>query len=226
MARLTGNGAYLHAGPEFAVASTKVFTSMVAVGLLFALNVSNLPTKEKRKIIQNLRKIPNLISSQLMDIDDSILQAAKLINGSEPPIFIGRGGFSTYLAKEGALKMMEISYIPCLSLPGGELKHGPIALLSDGSPIIAIAPSDSRLSLMESSIRECKSRGAKIILISDNEGPVTQLADILIQTPKVHSVLSPITNAIPIQLLAYHVGVENGINVDRPRNLAKSVTVV
>ena len=226
MARLTGNGAYLHAGPEYAVASTKVFTNMVAVGLLFALTVSNISSLEKKELIKELRKLPNIISSQLLDADDSISKATDLIVNSEPPIFIGRGGLSSYVAKEGALKMMEISYIPCLSLPGGELKHGPIALISEGSPVIAIAPTDSKLNLMESSIRECKSRGAKIILITDSEGPITELADILINTNCPHPDLSPFVNAIPIQLLAYHVGVENGVNVDRPRNLAKSVTVV
>ena len=140
MARLTGNGAYLHAGPEYAVASTKVFTNMVAVGLLFALTVSNIGTSEKKALIKELRKLPNIISSQLLEVDDSISRATDLIVNSEPPIFIGRGGLSSYVAKEGALKMMEISYIPCLSLPGGELKHGPIALISEGSPVIAIAP--------------------------------------------------------------------------------------
>ncbi len=226
MARFTGNGAYLHAGPEFAVASTKVFSNMVAVGLLFALTISNISNREKKEIVQEIRKIPSTVSSQILDLDDSIERATKLILDSSPPIFIGRGGLSSYIAKEGALKMMEISYIPCLSLPGGELKHGPIALLTDGSPVIAIVPSDSKLNLMESSIRECKSRGAKIILITDNEGPLTELADVLIQTPSTHPELSPFVNIIPIQLLAYHVGVAKGVNVDRPRNLAKSVTVV
>ncbi len=226
MARFTGNGAYLHAGPEFAVASTKVFSNMVAVGLLFALTISNIPNREKKEIVQEIRKIPSTVSSQILDLDDSIERATKMILDSSPPIFIGRGGLSSYIAKEGALKMMEISYIPCLSLPGGELKHGPIALLTDGSPVIAIVPSDSKLNLMESSIRECKSRGAKIILITDNEGPLTELADVLIQTPSTHPELSPFVNIIPIQLLAYHVGVAKGVNVDRPRNLAKSVTVV
>jgi len=226
MSRLTGNGAYLHAGPEYAVASTKVFTNMVAVGLLFALTISEINRAEKKNIIQELRKLPNIISSQLMDMDDSISSATDLIINSEAPIFIGRGAISSSVAKEGALKMMEISYIPCLALPGGELKHGPIALISDGSPVIAIAPSDSNLGMMESSIRECKSRGAKIILVTDSEGPVSELADILIQTNHTHSELSPFVNAIAIQLLAYQVGVENGVNVDRPRNLAKSVTVV
>ena len=226
LSRFTGNGVYLHAGSEFAVASTKVFTNMIAAGLLFALTISDMPDKEQKKIVQEMRKLPNIISKQLMDIDDSINEATNLILNSEPPIFIGRGGFSSYIAKEGALKMMEISYIPCLSLPGGELKHGPIALISEGSPVIAIVPSDEKLNLMESSIRECKSRGAKIILITDSEGPICELADILIQTNKTHSDLSPFVNIIPIQLLAYQVGVDKGVNVDRPRNLAKSVTVV
>ncbi len=226
MARFTGNGAYLHAGPEFAVASTKVFSNMMAAGLLFALTISEITDAEKREIVKELRKIPNTVSTQILDLDDSIKQATRLILDSDPPIFIGRGGLSSYVAKEGALKMMEISYIPCLSLPGGELKHGPIALLSDSSVVIAVVPSDSKLNLMESSIRECKTRGARIVLVTDNEGPLTDLADILIQTPSVPPVLSPFVSIIPIQLLAYHVGVEKGVNVDRPRNLAKSVTVV
>ena len=226
LSRFTSNGVYLHSGPEFAVASTKVFTNMVAAGLLFALSISEMPESERRIIVQELRKLPNMISSQLLDIDDSITKASNLILHSEPPIFIGRGGLSTYVAKEGALKMMEISYIPCLSVPGGELKHGTIALISEGSPIVAIVPSDDKLNLMESSIRECKSRGAKIILVTDSEGPICDLADILIQTNKSHPALSPFVNIIPIQLLAYQVGVDKGVNVDRPRNLAKSVTVV
>jgi len=226
MSRLTKNGAYLYAGPEYAVASTKVFTNMVAVGLLLALTISEMPLGKKQKIVRELRKLPNSISKQLLDYDDSISKATELILNSDPPIFIGRGGFSSYIAKEGALKMMEISYIPCLALPGGELKHGPIALISEGSPVIAIAPSDYKINLMETSIRECKSRGAKIILVTDSEGPISDLADILIPVPKTLPELSPFTSIIPIQLLAYHVGVEKGINVDRPRNLAKSVTVI
>tara|TARA_B100001123_G_scaffold450037_1_gene618173 strand:+ start:3533 stop:5356 length:1824 start_codon:yes stop_codon:yes gene_type:complete len=226
LARLAGNGAYLHAGSEFAVASTKVFTNMIAAGLIFSLTISNISELEQKKIVQELRKLPNLISKQLISDDGSIENAAELISRSDPPIFIGRGGLSSYVAQEAALKMMEISYIPCMAIPGGELKHGPIALISQGSPVIAITPSDSKLSLMESSIRECKSRGATIIMISDSEGPTTELADILIQTNSTHSELSPFVNIIPIQLLAYRVGVLKGNNVDRPRNLAKSVTVV
>ncbi len=227
ISRFTGNGAYLHAGAEYAVASTKAFTNMVAVGIIFALSISEIPQSEKNSIIRDLRKLPNVISRELLNYDNSLVQTAKMLDEkiSEPPIFIGRG-ISASVASEGALKMMEISYIPCLAIPGGELKHGPIALISDGSPVIAIAPSDDSLNLMESSIRECKSRGAKIILITDNEGPVSELADILIPIPSLHPDLFPFTCVIPLQLIAYHLGVERGVNVDRPRNLAKSVTVV
>ena len=226
IARYAANGAYLYAGPEYAVASTKVFTNMVAVGLLFALTISDIEPQYKKNIVNELRKIPNLISSQLSDKDSQIDEAIDLILKSQCPIFIGRGGLSSYLAKEGALKMMEVSYLPCLALPGGELKHGTITLIEKGTPVIAIAPNDSKLILMESSIRQCKSRGAKIILITDSDGPITKFADIIIKTKKTHEDLSPFINIIPLQLLAYYTGIAKGINVDRPRNLAKSVTVV
>ena len=228
IARFTGNGAYLHAGSEFAVAYTYVFSNMVAVGLLFALTISDIDAEKKKKIVSELRRIPNIISRDLHNSDDSISRVVDIIcsDDADPPIFIGRGGLSSNVAQEGALKMMEISYIPCLSIPAGELKHGPIALISEGSPVIAIAPTDSTLNLMESSIRECKSRGARIILITDNEGPICRLADVVIPISETHPDLSPFTTIIPLQLLAYHVGVRKGVNVDRPRNLAKSVTVV
>ena len=226
IARFTNNGAYLYAGSEFAVASTKAYTNMIAIGLLFALTISDISENKKRKIVKSIRKLPNLISSQLIIHDESIQLASKLIRDSKKVIFIGRGDLTSKLVQEGALKMMEVSYIPCLAYPGGELKHGPIALIEDGTPVIAIAPSDNKLHLMESSIRECKSRGAKIILITDHEGPITKHADVTITTMKIHSDLTPFINIIPLQLLAYKAGIENGINVDRPRNLAKSVTVV
>ncbi len=226
LSRLTGNGVYLHAGSEYAVASTKVFTNMVAAGLLFAISISDPAPAKLKSIIGDLRKTPNLIYRQLIEDDGSIEEASKLIFSSSPPLFIGRGGISSAIAKEGALKMMEISYIPCLAIPGGELKHGPIALITEGLPIIAIAPTGPKMNLMESSIRECKSRGGKIILITDNEGPITSLADVIIHTNSSNHFLSPFSNIIPLQLLAYKVGLMNGVNVDRPRNLAKSVTVV
>ena len=199
---------------------------MIAVGLLFALTISNINQKKQRDIVTELRKIPNLMTHQLMEEDGSLDEAVKLLYGQKNVLFIGRGPLCANLVEEGALKMMEVSYIPCLAYPGGELKHGPISLIEENTPVIAVAPSDSRLSLMEASIRECKSRGANIILISDHDGPIKDLADVLLTTMNCHSALTPFLNILQLQLLAYKLGVKNGINVDRPRNLAKSVTVI
>ena len=122
--------------------------------------------------------------------------------------------------------MMEIAYLPCLAYPAGELKHGPIALIEQGTPVIAVAPRDETIGLMESSVRECKTRGATIILITDHESPVAELADVLINTQESGRECSPMINIVPLQLLSYHLACKKGLNVDRPRNLAKSVTVV
>lgn len=226
ISRFTGNGAYLYAGTEYGVASTKAYTNMLATGLLFALTISKISKKEQKNIVQSLRKIPNLISKQLIEDDGSLDAAVNLLYNKKTVLFLGRGPLSSNLAEEGALKMMEVTYIPCLAYPGGELKHGPISLIEKGTPVIAIAPADSRLSLMESSIRECKSRGANIIIISDHDGPINELADVLLPSMNTHLALTPFLNIIPLQLLAYKLGIKNGINVDRPRNLAKSVTVI
>ena len=223
--RLTANGAYLYAGPEYAVASTKAFTNMVAALLLFSLTISEMPSAQRIRIVQDLRELPNKISLSLKEDDGSIDRAVSLIERANSAIFIGRG-VSAPVSQEGALKMMEVAYLPCLSYPGGELKHGPIALIEQGTPVIAVAPSDDTIGLMESSIRECKTRGADVILITDAEGPMLEFASEVIQIPKSSSETSPILNAIPLQILAYRLGKKKGLNVDRPRNLAKSVTVV
>ncbi len=224
ISRLTGNGAYLHAGPEFAVASTKAVTNMMISFALLSLFLSE-NNSEKREIISEMRRLPSRITRQLLEDDGSIHKAVEIIAGANSAIFIGRG-ISAPLTQEGALKMMEVAYLPCIAYPGGELKHGPIALIEEGTPVIAIAPKDSSLSLMESSIRECKSRGGRIILITDSDGHVTETADVVISSQSTHPLLSPIINVIPLQLLAYNLGLAIGTNVDRPRNLAKSVTVV
>tara|TARA_B100000579_G_scaffold350999_1_gene304951 strand:+ start:2124 stop:3947 length:1824 start_codon:yes stop_codon:yes gene_type:complete len=224
ISRLAGNGAYLHSGPEYSVASTKAFTSMIAMFALLSMSISNVPTSDRKGLISGLRRLPSMISRQLMSDDGSIEKAVKILANSHYSIFIGRG-FSFPLAREGALKMMEVAYLPCLSFSGGELKHGPIALIEQDTPVIAIAPDDDTFTSMSSSIRECKARGAKIIMISDVDGAECDFADIVISTQKFHPMSAPIVNSIPLQLLAYHLGVEKNLNVDRPRNLAKSVTV-
>lgn len=225
MSRLTGNGAYLHAGPEYAVASTKAFTNMVAVFALLGVTLSKHSGKMDEELVAEMRKLPARITNLLMEDDGSIDKAVEIISKSKTAVFIGRG-ISAPLTLEGALKMMEVAYLPCVAYPGGELKHGPIALIEDGTPVIAIAPKDETLNLMESSIRECKARGATIILISDADGQINEIADVVISTSTTHDLLTPITNSIPLQLLAYNLGIAKGTNVDRPRNLAKSVTVV
>ena len=225
IARFTGNGAYLHAGPEFAVASTKAFTNMVSALLLFSLTISECKPSRKKQIVQQLREIPNKVATQLQKQDSSYNTAVEILDNSKSAIFIGRGA-SAPLVNEGALKMMEVAYLPCLAYPGGELKHGPIALIEEGTPVIAVAPTDAYQSLMESSIRECKSRGAKIILIADSPGSISKFADVTIITQSSGAETSPIINAVPLQLLAYFLGFHRGLNVDRPRNLAKSVTVI
>lgn len=225
ISRLTGNGAYLYAGPEYAVASTKAFTNMVAVFVLLSLTISEMPPRHRGELVSELRKLPSKIYTQLLEADGSIQRAVDLLSESTSAIFIGRG-ISAPLVYEGALKMMEIAYLPCLAYPGGELKHGPIALIEKGTPVIAIAPSDPTSALMESSIRECRTRGAKIILITDREGPIIEFADVIIPTQSTHPDLSPLVSILPLQLLAYQLAVRKGTNVDRPRNLAKSVTVV
>ncbi len=225
MSRLTRNGAYLHAGPEYAVASTKAFTNMVATFSLLGVTLAKYSGKEDEELVAEMRKLPTRVTNQLMEDDGSINKAVEIISKSKTAVFIGRG-ISAPLTLEGALKMMEVAYLPCVAYPGGELKHGPIALIEDGTPVIAIAPKDQTLNKMESSIRECKARGATIILISDSDGQINEIADVVISTRETHHLLSPIINSIPLQLLAYNLGIEKGTNVDRPRNLAKSVTVV
>ena len=224
MSRLAENGAYLHAGPEFSVASTKAVTNMIALFGLLATSISP-QGEETSSFISEMRKIPSRISKQLLGDDGSINAAVSIISDANSAIFIGRG-ISSFLAQEGALKMMEVAYLPCIAYPGGELKHGPIALIEEGTPVIAIAPSDKTLGLMESSIMECKARGAKVVTITDSEGPISTNSDVVISTQSTHPMLTPMISAIPLQLLAYHLGVAKGLNVDRPRNLAKSVTVV
>ena len=226
IARECGKGVYIHSGPEQAVASTKAFSNMVAALTMFALQVgrSRATSKEQGKdLIHGLQQIPHLIEEYLEN-QGPILEAVEMIKDAKCVLFLGRG-ISAPVAKEGALKLMEIAYIPCLAYPAGEMKHGPIALLEEGSPVIFIAPNDHVKVKTISAIHECKARGARIILIHEEGDEIAEEADISIPIPRVHSLLSPLLTVIPTQLIAYHAALALDCNVDRPRNLAKSVTV-
>jgi glutamine---fructose-6-phosphate transaminase (isomerizing) len=226
IARECGKGVYIHSGPEQAVASTKAFSNMVAALTMFALQVgrSRATSKEQGKdLIHSLQQIPHLIEEYLEN-QGPILEAVEMIKDAKCVLFLGRG-ISAPVAKEGALKLMEIAYLPCLAYPAGEMKHGPIALLEEGSPVIFIAPNDHVKVKTISAIHECKARGARIILIHEEGDEIAEEADISIPIPRVHSLLSPLLTVIPTQLIAYHTALALDCNVDRPRNLAKSVTV-
>tara|TARA_B100001093_G_scaffold177219_1_gene169890 strand:- start:42771 stop:44591 length:1821 start_codon:yes stop_codon:yes gene_type:complete len=226
IARECGKGVYIHSGPEQAVASTKAFSNMVAALTMFALQIgrSRSISREKGKeIIKELQQVPHLIEEYL-EHQGPISEAVELIKEAKSVLFLGRG-ISAPVAKEGALKLMEIAYIPCLAYPAGEMKHGPIALLEEGSPVVFIAPNDHVKTKTISAIHECRARGAKIILIHEQGDDIAVEGDVSIPVPRVHSLLSPLLTVIPTQLIAYHTALALDCNVDRPRNLAKSVTV-
>ena len=226
IARQCGQGVYIHSGPEQAVASTKAFSNMVAALTIFALQVgrSRTTTKEKgQELIQALQQVPHLLEDYLMD-QGPIMEAVEAVKDAKTVLFLGRG-VSAPVAKEGALKLMEVAYIPCLAYPAGEMKHGPIALLEQDTPVIVIAPNDHAKTKTVSAIHECRARGAKIILIHEEGDDISEEGDINIAVPKVHPLLSPLLTVVPTQLIAYHTALALGCDVDRPRNLAKSVTV-
>ncbi len=226
IARLCGQGVYMHAGPEQAVASTKVFTNMIAALTLFATQIGrsrHISKDQGVELLKELQQIPHKMETYL-ESQGPILAAVELLKDAKSVLFLGRG-ISAPVAKEGALKLMEVAYIPCLAYPAGEIKHGPIALLEEGSPVVVVAPNDALQVKAQSAIHECKARGAKIILIHEEGDSIGSEGDISIAVPPTHEVLSPLLTVLPLQLIAYHTALARGCNVDRPRNLAKSVTV-
>jgi glucosamine--fructose-6-phosphate aminotransferase (isomerizing) len=226
IARQCGMGCYIHSGPEQAVASTKAFTNMVAALTMFSIQIGrarNLSREKGKQLVQALIEIPDLIEGYLAN-SGPIDEAVAALKDAKSVLFLGRG-VSAPVAREGALKLMEIAYIPCLAYPAGEMKHGPIALLEEGSPVVVIAPNDRLKEKTISSIHECRARGAKIILIHEEGDEIAIEADISIPVPSTEPILSPMLTVLPLQLIAYHTGLALGCDVDRPRNLAKSVTV-
>ena len=218
-----------NAGPEIGVASTKAFTCQLAVLAAFAANLARAKGKmtadEEREIVKHLAEAPAALNAALAH-DEEIEKMAPLVAAARDVLYLGRGP-DYPMALEGALKLKEISYIHAEGYAAGEMKHGPIALIDDSVPVIVIAPSGPLFEKTVSNMQEVAARGGRIVLISDAAGiaKAGEGAVATIEMPDCHPLIQPLVYAVPVQLLAYHVAVAKGTDVDQPRNLAKSVTV-
>jgi len=226
--RTTHAGVYTHAGPEIGVASTKAFTAQVTVLTLMAFYIAQQRgTITQGKLVEyltELNQIPELVERTLL-VNDHVKEIAERFKDSNNCIFLGRGS-SFPVALEGALKLKEISYIHAEGYPAAEMKHGPIALIDDAMPVIFIATKNSSYEKVVSNIQEVKARGGHVIaIVSEGDVDVKEMAEYTIEIPLTSEVFVPLLATIPLQLLAYHIAVMRGCNVDQPRNLAKSVTV-
>jgi len=228
ISRATHSGAYTHAGPEIGVASTKAFTAQVTVLFLIALSVAQkkgtMSHERIHRLMAELNSIPDKVEEVLLT--NAIVETiAEIHKDHRNALYLGRG-YSFPVALEGALKLKEISYIHAEGYPAAEMKHGPIALIDEEMPVFVIATQGHSYEKVVSNIQEVKARKGKIIaIVNSGDKVVKELADHLIEIPKTDDSLVPILSVIPLQLLAYHVAVMRGCNVDQPRNLAKSVTV-
>ena len=225
--RATDAGIYLHVGPEIGVASTKAFTAQVAVMTMLAIELGrrrHISSDAACSYIDQLSEIPDKIS-QILQQTDHIKEIASANIDKENWLFLGRG-FNYPVALEGALKLKEISYIHAEGLPAAEMKHGPIALIADDMPAVFIATAGPQYDKIMGNIEEVRARGGKIIVVAtEGDENIKKLADHLITIPDVSELLQPLLTVVPLQLLAYHAAVLRGHDVDKPRNLAKSVTV-
>ncbi|MDR0811632.1 MAG: glutamine--fructose-6-phosphate transaminase (isomerizing), partial [Paludibacter sp.] len=226
--RNTHSGCYTHVGPEIGVASTKAFTAQVTVLTMLALLIGKekgtLCEDKYLKTVSELGKIPDKIS-EILKQNENIAQFAKTFTYAQNFIYLGRG-YNYPVALEGALKLKEISYIHAEGYPAAEMKHGPIALISQEMPTVVIAPNAGMYEKIVSNIQEIKARRGKIIsIITEGDVTVKDLSDYSISIPETDECLAPLLAIIPLQLMAYHIAVVKGTDVDQPRNLAKSVTV-
>ncbi|MEO2151145.1 MAG: glutamine--fructose-6-phosphate transaminase (isomerizing), partial [Thermococcus sp.] len=217
---------YTHAGPEIGVAATKTYTTQLAVLTMLAIELARtLGTADEeylKELEEGLRMVPDLIED-ILNLNEPLRELAEGLKDRENFFYIGRGiGVPTAL--EGALKLKEISYIHAEGLSAGELKHGPLALIEDGVPVVAIAPNGKTFDKMLGNIEEAKARGAHIIALGSSER-LREVSDAFIEMPDLDETLTPIPYIVPLQLLAYHLAVLRGNDPDKPRNLAKSVTV-
>jgi glucosamine--fructose-6-phosphate aminotransferase (isomerizing) len=227
IARESQGGIYLHAGPEIGVASTKAFTSQLAALLMLGLHLGRrrgLSLEKGKEVVHALAKIPSLIETTLRTDDDMARIAVTFVE-AQNALYLGRG-VSFPVALEGALKLKEVSYAHAEGYPAAELKHGPIALIDEEMPVVVVAPSDHIFSKVVSNVQEVRARGGRILVITtEGNRDLAAVADHEVVVPETHELLSPLLTVIPLQLLAYHMAVLRGCDVDRPRNLAKSVTV-
>ena len=226
--RATDTGTYIHVGPEIGVASTKAFTGQVTVLTMFALALGEakgtIRRKEYLEITKGLSQIPEVIT-EVLKTNDKVADLARTFTYAHNFLYLGRG-FSYPVALEGALKLKEISYIHAEGYPAAEMKHGPIALIDSDMPVVVIATHNAMYEKVLSNIQEIKARQGRVIaLVSKGDDTISKIADEVIELPDVLECLEPLVATIPLQLLAYHVAVCKGKDVDQPRNLAKSVTV-
>ncbi|MFY7794249.1 MAG: glutamine--fructose-6-phosphate transaminase (isomerizing) [Chitinophagaceae bacterium] len=228
IARASHAGAYTHAGPEIGVASTKAFTAQLAVLTMMAIKLGmekgSIDAVRARHLLSELAEIPEKVR-QLLENTEDIKRIALKYSKARDFLYLGRG-YNFPVALEGALKLKEISYIHAEGYPAAEMKHGPIALVDDQLPVVFIATRDAYHEKIISNIQEIKARRGKVIaVVSEGDTVIPQMADDVIFVPAADEVVAPLLSVIPMQLLAYHIGVELGLDVDKPRNLAKSVTV-
>jgi len=228
ISRATHSGAYTHAGPEIGVASTKAFTAQVTVLYQIALAVAqkkgSLTAERTTRLMAELNSLP-LKVAEVLKTNELVENIAKLYQNRRNALYLGRG-YSFPVALEGALKLKEISYIHAEGYPAAEMKHGPIALIDEEMPVVVIATEGASYEKVVSNIQEVKARKGEIIaVVTEGDKIVRGLADHVIEIPRTDDTLVPIVSAVPLQLLAYHIAVMRGCNVDQPRNLAKSVTV-
>jgi glucosamine--fructose-6-phosphate aminotransferase (isomerizing) len=223
---------YTHAGPEIGVASTKAFTSQLVALQLLALYMAQvretLVPADIRRHIEELLQLPHIVEQAIKASAPMERVAEKFYNRTDF-LFLGRG-INYPIALEGALKLKEISYIHAEGYPAGEMKHGPIALIDERMPVVAIAPDDHVFEKMIGNVQEAKARGGSVIAVTSEGDPrmagvLDTQNDMMLPMPRTTALLTPIVMTIPLQLLAYHIAVRRGCDVDQPRNLAKSVTV-
>ena len=219
---------YMHAGPEIGVASTKAFSTMVVASYLLGLWIGRLrgvlTAEDVRKRVQDLVEIPRLVEKTL-ELDGTVAALARHLSGARDFLYLGRG-LQYPIALEGALKLKELSYIHAEGYAGGEMKHGPIALIDDGFPVVALAPRDSAYERMLGNIEEVRAREGQVIaVVQTGDKLVASKSQHVIEVPPAADLLAPLITVIPLQLLAYDIAVRRGCDVDQPRNLAKSVTV-